>query len=147
MGMKAEDNHGYSDIIDLPHPVSGSHPQMPLADRAAQFAPFAALTGHSEAIHETARLTEERVELNEESKELLDRKLQFIQEYPDPHPEITVTYFLPDGKKSGGAYVSAAGRIKKLDTYGHTLIMQDGLSIPLDDVIEIESEALLRHFA
>lgn len=103
----------YDDIIHLPHPVSPRHPQMPLADRAAQFSPFAALTGHDAAIRETARLTDSPVELEESGKEQLDRQLLLVQENLAQKPEIEVTYFQPDEKKSGGVYVTVCGRVKK----------------------------------
>lgn len=130
-------SHRYDDIIHLPHHVSPTHPQMPVPDRAAQFAPFAALTGHEAAIRETARLTDEKITLDENAKALLDEKLRMVQEMPEAHPGITITYFQPDGKKSGGHYLSVTGKVKKTDGYGHCLVMDDGLRIPLDDIIEI----------
>lgn len=130
----------YDDIIDLPHPVSGKHPQMPLLDRAAQFSPFAALTGHEDAIEETARLTDRRIELDEESKEILNRQLQMILEKIEEHPMLTITYFVPDTRKNGGAYVDVTGSVKKLNLYEHQLIMMDGTKIPLDEIIEIKYE-------
>ena len=117
MNQHDADSHRYDDIIHLPHHVSTAHPPMPAADRAAQFSPFAALAGHEAAIRETARLTDERAELDENAKAVLDEKLRMIQEMLPAHPEITVTYFQPDAKKSGGAYVSVTGRVKKLDLY------------------------------
>ena len=107
--MIEKDEHRYDDIIDLPHHTSKKHPRMPLLDRAAQFAPFAALTGHEAAIKETARLTEEEIELDENRKELLDLRLQQLQECLAEQPMVTVTYFKPDEKKAGGAYVSVTG--------------------------------------
>ena len=121
MNQPDADSHRYDDIIHLPHHVSTAHPPMPAADRAAQFSPFAALTGHEAAIRETARLTDERAELDENAKAVLDEKLRMIQEMLPAHPEITVTYFQPDAKKSGGAYVSVTGRVKKLDLYRQCL--------------------------
>lgn len=136
--MRENDEHRYEDIIDLPHHVSRKHPQMPLLDRAAQFAPFAALTGHEAAIKETARLTEEEAELDENSKELLDVRLQYLQEHLSEHPEVTVTYFAPDEKKSGGAYVTVTGRVKKVDGYVRELVFEDGKRVALDTVMWID---------
>ena len=135
-----EDEHRYDDIIELPHHVSRKHPQMPLLDRAAQFAPFAALTGHEAAIKETARLTEDEIELDENSKELLDLRLQYLQEHMSEQPEVTVTYFKPDEKKSGGAYETETGRVKKVDRYAGELVFTDGRRIALGTVIELEGE-------
>ena len=111
---------------------------MPAADRAAQFSPIAALAGHEAAIRETARLTDERAELDENAKAVLDEKLRMIQEMLPAHPEITVTYFQPDAKKSGGAYVSVTGRVKKLDLYRQCLLMEDGLRIPLGELYDMD---------
>lgn len=133
-----DDLHRYDDILHLPHHVSTVHPPMPVLDRAAQFAPFAALTGHGEAIRETARLTEEKIELDENCLTELDGKLQMIKERLASGPVIMVTYFKPDGKKQGGAYVTIKGRVKKINEYAHTLIMEDGEEIPLDDIAGID---------
>ena len=133
-----DDPQRYDDIINLPRHVSLSRPQMAVSDRAAQFSPFAALTGHEAAIRETARLTDERAELDENAKAVLDEKLRMIQEMLPARPEITVTYFQPDAKKSGGAYVSVTGRVKKLDLYGQCLLMEDGLRIPLGELYDMD---------
>lgn len=135
--MKENDEHRYDDIIDLPHHVSRKHPRMPLLDRAAQFAPFAALTGHEAAIKETARLTEAEIELDENRKELLDLRLQYLQEHLSEHPEVTVTYFKPDEKKAGGAYVTETGMVKKVDGYAGELVFTDGRRIGLGAIIEL----------
>ncbi len=132
-----DDEHRYDDIIELPHHVSRKHPQMPLLDRAAQFAPFAALTGHEAAIRETARLTEEEIELDENSKELLDLRLQQLQEHLPEQPSVTVTYFKPDEKKSGGAYETVTGKVKKVDGYTGELVFTDGRRIVLGTVVEL----------
>lgn len=137
-----EKTTAYDDIIHLPHHVSAKHPQMPVSDRAAQFAPFAALTGHKAAIRETARLTDEKADLDENEKAILDEKLRMIQETLAEHPEITVTYFQPDQKKAGGNYVTVTGRVKKLDVYRHDLLMADGLRIHLDEILEIQTGSL-----
>lgn len=135
------DIHSYDDIINLTHHVSKKHPHMPIPDRAAQFAPFAALTGHDAAIKETARLTEERVELDENAKAILDEKLRLVQELLSENPEITVTYFQADDKKAGGTYYSVTGKVKKIDMYDHILMMADGLRIPLEEIYDIEGDA------
>ena len=102
--------HRYDDIIDLPHPTSKKHPRMPVRDRAAIFSPFAALAGHGAAIAETARLTQRRIELDEDGKALLDERQRILEEAAASHPEVTVTYFQPDAKKEGGRYVTVTGR-------------------------------------
>ena len=130
----------YDDIIHLPRHVSAKHPHMALIDRAAQFSPFAALTGHGAAIKETARLTDERVELDESMKDILGNKLQIIAERIMERPEIVITYFKPDGKKNGGAYVEAVGMVKKIDGYKRIVIMADRQEIPMDDIIGIEGQ-------
>ncbi|EGT4625283.1 TPA: hypothetical protein KNN56_001696 [Clostridioides difficile] len=138
MNKKRVDIHCYDDIIKLPHHVSKVHPHMPIPDRAAQFAPFAALTGHDAAIKETARLTEERVELDENAKAVLDEKLRLVQEVLTENPELTVTYFQADEKKAGGTYLSVTGNVKKVDMYAQALLMADGLRIPLKDIYDLE---------
>lgn len=130
--------HRYDDIMNLPHHVSQVHPQMSRHDRAAQFSPFAALTGHGAAIKETARLTQERIELDESSRLLLDEKLRILQEQADQNPMVTITYFRPDQKKSGGAYVEVAGNMKRIDEAERMIILSGGEEIPVDEVIEIE---------
>lgn len=135
-----EEYHRYDDIIDLPHPVSKTHPQMSLWDRAAQFAPFAALTGHGAAIRETARLTEAFVRPEEDSRECLDGKLSVLLEHMEEQPEVTVTFFRPDQRKEGGAYMSVSGRVRKVDTWKRTLVMEDGTAVPMEYVIAMEGE-------
>lgn len=132
----------YEDIIHLPHHVSSKRPQMPMIDRAAQFSPFAALTGYDDAISETGRLTDKKIDLSEEEKEVLDRKQQFLLEKLDKRPALTVIYFVPDAKKSGGAYVTQSGNLKKIDAIERWMQLTDGTKIPLDDVADIESELL-----
>lgn len=134
------DEHKYDDIIHLPHPVSARHPQMSLLDRAAQFSPFAALTGHDAAIKETARLTEERIELDENRIEMLDERLQMIRENLSAKPEVTFTYFKPDEKKSGGAYLTVTGRVKKMDGDEHQVLLEDGTVIDMEELVGIEGE-------
>ncbi|MDE6974960.1 MAG: YolD-like family protein [Lachnospiraceae bacterium] len=142
--MKGEERKkfgsSYDDIIDLPRHVSVRHPQMPLQDRAAQFSAFAALTGHEAAILETARLTDAFVELDEDRKMQIDGQLWLVRENLDQRPEITVTYFKPDEKKSGGTYVTVCGRVKKIDEYGRQILFMDGTALPVDHIFSIEGE-------
>lgn len=128
----------YDDIINLSHHVSTKHPQMPPIDRAAQFAPFAALTGYDAAVKETARLTDERIELDEYTMDALRDRLQMIADRLEENPEITVTYFQPDAKKEGGAYITAAGTVKKIDEYEQAVVMTHGTAIPFDEIVSIE---------
>ena len=130
----------YDDIINLPHHVSKNRPQMSMSNRAAQFSPFAALTGFEDTINETARLTDEKINLSKDEKEMLDRWQQFLIEKLSEHPSLTVIYFVPDEKKDGGAYVTVSGNLKKIDTFERWLQFTDGTKIPLDDILEIESE-------
>ena len=131
----------YDDILHLPHPTSKRHPRMPIVDRAAQFSPFAALTGHGAAIEETARVTDRRIELDEDAKEQLDQTLQLLLERIDEQPEITVTWFSPDKKKAGGQYHTATGKLKRIDTQESRLILTDGTQIPLEDLLRIRIES------
>ena len=117
----------YDDIINLPHPTSVKHPRMPLSDRAAQFAPFAALSGHSTALAETARLTDQRMELDEDARAVLDLKQQLLLERIKEQPEIMVTWFQPDEKKDGGRYIVSTGRLKRIHEAEQVLILTDGL--------------------
>lgn len=130
-------NNRYDEIMGLPHHVSKTRPQMPMSDRAAQFAPFAALTGYDSAIKETGRLTDERIELDEEALTALDRKYQLLMDTLDDAPEVTIIYFQPDERKAGGQYVSATGTVKKVDTFGRRILLQDGTRIPLDNIYDL----------
>lgn len=128
----------YEDIIGLPHHVSTVHPQMSIYDRAAQFSPFAALTGHEAAIQETARLTEEQAELNEDKKEELNEKLQELIAHAEEHPTVTVTYFKPDDRKEGGKYETETGTFRKIRDYDKMFILEDGTGIACDMIYELE---------
>lgn len=130
-------NGKYDDIINLPHHTSQKHPRMPVSDRAAQFSPFAALTGHGDAIKESARLTDERIEPDEQSREVLDEKLRLLYENADNSNAVTVTYFVPDERKTGGAYIAVTGCVKKIDTYSREIVMSDGIKIPIEDILDI----------
>lgn len=130
----------YKDIIDLPHHVSKTRPQMPMSDRAAQFAPFTALTGYDSAIKETGRLTAERIELDEEALTALDMKYQILMDALNEAPKVTITYFQPDERKAGGKYITATGAVKKVDDFERRITMWDGTRIPMDDVLSIDGE-------
>lgn len=140
MSSTPDDPHRYDDIIGLPHPVSRKHPRMPLENRAAQFAPFAALTGYDAAIQEKARLTDKRIELDEDEKAKISDRLQLIQEHIEAHLDVTITFFQPDGRKDGGAYVDIAGCIKKIDVLERVIVMTNGKVIPIDDVVAVTGE-------
>ena len=138
--MNGKEVRKYDDIIMLPHHVSKRHPQMSPLNRAAQFSPFAALTGHEDAIQETARLTDSFVEMDESRKSQLDGQLGLIRDNLDAQPEIEVTYFQPDEKKSGGAYVTRSGRGKKIDEYSRQIMFTDGKALPIDMIFSIRGE-------
>lgn len=130
----------YDDMFHLPHHVSDTHPHMAIIDRAAQFSPFAALTGYDAAVRETERLTDERIELDEYEKETLSERIQMLADNIKKEPQIEITYFQPDGKKDGGAYITVTVGVKKVDIYKRTLIMTDDNVIPIDDIIDINGE-------
>ena len=133
MNWQAEDK--YADIINLPHHVSRNHPQMSMADRAAQFSPFAALTGHDAAIAEAARLTDERPILDESVKQEISDLLQLAS--TDSNLVLNIVYFVPDARKTGGAYKEITGRIKKLLPHEKLLIMDTGTRIPVEDIVAV----------
>lgn len=134
----------YADIIDLPHHQSNTRPKMSNYDRAAQFSPFAALTGHAESIKETARLTDEYSEQSEEMKAIMNEKILFLMEQLENHPEITITFFKPDEKKQGGAYITITGLVKKIKTYERQIQMTTGDLIPIDMIFGIDGEIFSR---
>ena len=137
--MTNKDNtHKYDDIIDLPHHVSTTRPQMPRRDRAAQFAPFAALTGYGDAIKETARLTDERAELGEHELMELNAGIHILMERIDSHPQVEITYFKADERKDGGSYLKVRGCAVKLKEFERLLELEGGIQIPLDDIYKIE---------
>ena len=127
----------YDDIINLPHPVSKKHVQMSMHDRDAQFSAFAALTGYDESINEAGRLTYERFLRSDEQKAELDKVINELKVKIKEHPEIAVSFFLPDKKKAGGSYEDKQGRLKLIDEYNFKLIFEDGEKIPLDDIYYI----------
>ncbi len=130
----------YDEIMGLPHHVSKTRPQMPMSDRAAQFAPFAALTGYDSAIKETGRLTDDKIELEESSLNVLNAKIQLLRENLADAPEITFTYFKPDERKAGGAYLTTTGTVKKLDDYERLIVLQNGTKLPMDDILDINGD-------
>lgn len=131
--------NNYEDIINLPHHVSDKHPRMSKEARAAQFAPFAALTGHSEAIKETSRLTTKRIGLDDGLKSILNNKLQLILDKIKDKPMVTFTYFVYDDKKSGGKYITRTGQVKKIDTNNSYVLLTDKTKIPITEIININS--------
>lgn len=133
-------NKNYDDIINLPNPTSPRHLRMSLYDRAAQFSPFAALTGHDAAIHEAAKLTNNKRELEEDTLNQLNERLNIIKNNITSKEIVTITYFVPDDKKSGGSYITHSGIIKKIDEYEQTIIMTDKTQIAIKHISEIESE-------
>jgi len=144
-----KDPHRYDDMLSLPHHQSAVRPHMPLTGRAAQFSPFAALTGYENEIREAARLTEEKIELSDTEKEALDEKLRVLQEQTVTRtsagkPTVSVTYFCPDKIKTGGSYITTSGIVKKFDLYKRKLVfyagngVSDGESIDIDDILILD---------
>ena len=138
--MKITDIHFYDDIINLPHHVSSRRPHMKKQDRAAQFGSFEALTGHSDAISETGRLTYEKLELSDYAIEILNSKLMYVKDKIEDHPEICLVWFEKDSRKEGGRYVTHVGNIKKIDEYRREIVFDDGLKIPVCDIYDITGE-------
>ena len=138
--MTHDYEHRYDDIINLPHHVSAKHPQMSAADRAAQFSAFAALTGYGDEVKETARLTDVQSDLDEEMKAELNRKLRILVEHSAGCPNVAITYFVPDEKKSGGEYITVTGSVKRVDEYRRTVIMADKTTVPIDRITGIDGD-------
>ncbi|HCH67819.1 MAG TPA: hypothetical protein DEV98_04145 [Clostridiales bacterium] len=136
--------HKYDDIINLPHHVSQRHPQLGCDSYAAQFSPFAALTGYDGVVAEVARTTDQRIELDEDAKARIDLQLQILIDHIDEEPTITATYFVPDPRKSGGAYVTTEGKVDMIDEFERVIVLQDKTRIPVYDVYEIKSEFVAR---
>ena len=128
----------YDDIINLPHHVSKNHPPMPMMNRAAQFAPFAALIGYDAVINETGRLTDGFIELDENKKEQLNRRIAELMEEIDERPLVTITFFKPDERKAGGSYSTVSGQLKKVDEFNQVLIMEDDMVIPFNCIFDIQ---------
>ena len=135
----------YDDIINLPHHVSKVHPQMSMVNRAAQFSPFAALSGYEDAIDETARLTDAEVELSEGSIQEINEKVRYLMEHLADHDEITIMYFIPDEKKAGGRYSSVTGEIKKVREFEQEIEMMDGTSIAIKRILSIAGDVFSRY--
>jgi len=133
-------SENYDDIIDLPHHVSATRQQMSMMDRAAQFSPFAALTGYDAAIKETGRLTDEKIEMDEEALNILNMKFQILMNCLDDEPEVTFTYFEPDEHKDGGAYIEVTDKVKKVDEFERLIVMQNGTKMVMDDILNIEGK-------
>ncbi len=135
-------NHAYDDIIRLPHPTSRKHPRMSMEERAAQFAPFAALTGFGGVIRETGRLTDKQGELGESDQVELERVLTFLDSQEEEHPMIKVTYFLPDTYKEGGTYVTVTGHLKRIDQVEGALLLWEGVRVPIQDIRSVGIDGL-----
>ncbi len=133
-------HHQYDDIIHLPHHQSSLRPHMPLRDRAAQFSPFAALTGYDQAVEETARLTDERHNLGEDARDALDEKLGRLLRAGGGQ-QVSITYFEPDMRKKGGAYQTVHGNLKTYDNLERAVVLEDGTRIPADSILDLESDA------
>ena len=138
MNMKYD--HQYDDIINMEHHKSKKHPPMSLYARSSQFAPFAALTGYEDAVRETARQTGERIEIDDELKNILDGKIQILVEQIKKKPEAIFTYFIPDSTKNGGIYTNIIGIVKKIDTYSQKIILEDKTEIPICEIIDISAK-------
>lgn len=138
-----KDPHRYDDMLDLPHHQSSTRPHMSMASRAAQFSPFVALTGYDDEVRETARLTDEKIELSDNEKERLDQKLRFLSDHLDERPTVSITYFVPDAKKAGGAYTTDTGVVKRIDAVEQKVIfyaenkISDGWSILINTIVDI----------
>lgn len=129
----------YDDIINMPHHVSTKHPRLSMEQRAAQFAPFAALSGFEDAIDETSRITADRIELNEEEKLKIDNILQKLKNDISKRPKVTITYFAPDIRKSGGEYLTKIGKLKKIDEFRQVITFEDEAEISIKEVVKIIS--------
>lgn len=140
--MKQAKDWEYRDLLHREHPTSPRHPRMSQADRAAQFAPFAALTGYEDAIGETARLTENEITRGEDLRESLDLKQSILSQLLMHRPEVSVTYFVSDERKSGGAYRTVTGRLKRIDEEERCLLLEDGTRILAERILEINSPCL-----
>ena len=127
----------YDDIINLPRHVSDKHPHMSIHDRAAQFAPFAALTGHSEAVSETARYVDEKIDLGEDAIKEIQDALNYVQEHISQSPQVTITYFVADDRKRGGRYVTETTRVKRIDDFGEIVYLDNGVIVKFESIFEI----------
>lgn len=130
----------YDDILNHPYPLPSRRAKMSMTDRAAQFSPFAALTGYSSAIEETGRLTDREIELDENEKAMLDLQQQYLQANLSGQPEVSFTCFVPDARKEGGSYETVSGKLKKIDIYNRVYVLTDGRFVQMDRIVQIKSE-------
>lgn len=135
----------YEDIINLPPHISAKHPQPTMEERAARFSPFAAITGYEEMVLEEARVTEKRIELSDDTKQRLNEKLTMISDFIDDRPTLKFTYFVPDKKKDGGAYIDIIGIVKRMDEYEKQVILTNGTIISINDIYDIDGDLFLQH--
>ena len=135
--MKNLITNNYDDIINLPHPEPKKHPRMSMENRAAQFSPFAALTGHNEAIKETERLTDSKIELDQDAIEEINRKLMWIKDNIQSSPQATVTYFVSDSKKAGGKYITATVNIVRIDEIDNAIVTEGGTKIAVHNILDL----------
>lgn len=140
MSFTSDDPNRYDDIINLPHHVSPMRPHMSLYDRAAQFAPFKALSGYEDDISEEARLTDDQIALDENRIAVLDARLQVLEEHLSDSPKVVIRYFHPDERKAGGAYLTFIGSVKRIDPISRTLILPDGSRIPMEHIVDLQGE-------
>lgn len=145
MTMQGIKTGSYDDIINLPHHQSMTRERMTIRDRAAQFSPFAALTGHEADIEETSRLTDRKVQLSEDKIAALNEKLQMLEELFPECPEVSITYFVTDEKKSGGAYTTKTGRVKRIDPIKRAVEFADHTAVPFEDVFDVEGTVFHGH--
>ena len=146
MSARNRSDGEYDDIISLPHHMSLKHPRLPMANRAAQFAPFAALTGFDGVIAETGRLTDRFIPLDEDQKEAIDLRLDILKDRIREKPEAAFTYFVRDEKKEGGSYRSASGAVKRIDDVERRIILTDGTKIDIDSLYSVSGDLFSEYF-
>lgn len=144
--MSIAETHKYDDIINMPHHISHKRPRMSNYDRAAQFSPFAALTGYDAAVKETERLTDQKLELTDDEKIALNEKLQIIIENIDNTPNVTLTYFEPDKRKAGGKYVTKSGKVKEIDSYIGAVVFEDRTKVDINAIKDISSQLFVNYY-
>lgn len=132
----------YDDIMNIPYSGRKDEGALSMHQRAAQFAPFAALVGHDSMIMETARLTDEELEIADETFVILNRKMNYLKMMLHQRPLVTITYFLADERKSGGEYRTSTGIIRKIDDYENIIVMEDNTIIPLQHILDLDSEII-----
>ena len=138
--IQNREDRRYDDMLDLPRPVSAKHPPMSRAERAAQFSPFKALTGYDDEVTEAARLTGGRIELDDASADMLNAKMQILRDEIQNHPQISITFFVPDAKKAGGEYMTVEGIVRRIDDVDRNLYLMDGTVIEIDEIIALDGE-------